>query len=29
MAAVGGTLIFLAIFGLALNEILKQRSVQS
>ena len=29
MAAVGGTLIFLAIFGLALNEILKQRLVQS
>ena len=29
MAAVGGTLIFSAIFGLALNEILKQRLVQS
>ena len=29
MAAIGGTLIFLAIFGLALNEILKQRLVQS
>jgi len=29
MAAVGGILIFLAIFGLALNEILKQRLVQS
>ena len=29
MAAVGGTLIFLAIFGLALNEILKQRLAQS
>ena len=29
IAAVGGTLIFLAIFGLALNEILKQRLVQS
>ena len=29
MAAIGGTLIFLAIFGLALNEILKQRLFQS
>lgn len=29
MAVIGGTLIFLAIFGLALNEILKQRLVQS
>ena len=29
MAAIGGTLIFLAIFGLALNEILKQRLVLS
>ena len=29
MAAVGGTLIFLAIFGLALNEIHKQRLAQS